>query len=134
MEESTVEVVEGSKLASQAGESLADIDSVSNRLAELIESISGAAKQQARSGILVSRSIKEVSSVMTTTASGTKQTEQMVNQLAGRVEELRSSLARLMPRATPAHAPVLNEPASDAPLFGAATGAAANSMNADSVS
>ncbi len=136
MEESTVEVVEGSKLASQAGDSLADIDSVSNRLAELIDSISGAAKQQARSGILVSRSIKEVSSVMTTTSSGTKQTEQLVNQLAARVDELRSSIARLIPKAmqTPVHAPVFNEPASDAPLLGAATEASATTVNAESVS
>ena len=34
MEESIAEVVEGSKLASQAGEALADIDAVSDRLAE----------------------------------------------------------------------------------------------------
>ena len=39
MEESTREVVEGSKLAQQAGQTLNEIDNVSNRLAELIQTI-----------------------------------------------------------------------------------------------
>jgi hypothetical protein len=73
---------------------------------------------------------------MQTTASGTKQTEQMVNQLAARVEELRASIARLLPKTmrTPVHAPVLNEPASDASLLGTAAGTVTSSMNADAVS
>ena len=101
MEQSTLEVVEGSKLASQAGESLADIDSVSNRLAELIDSISFAAKQQARSGLLVSRSINDVSSAMNASVSGTKQAAHVVNQLSIQAEELRSSVHEFIsPRTT----------------------------------
>ena len=50
MEESTKEVVEGSKLAAEAGQTLSDIDHVSSQLADLIESISHAAKQQAARG------------------------------------------------------------------------------------
>jgi twitching motility protein PilJ len=94
MEETTSEVVEGSKLAGQAGEALADIDSVSNRLAELINSISFATKQQARGGLLVSRSIKEVSSVIHETAAATKNTAASVGRLATLAENLRSSVSR----------------------------------------
>ena len=63
MEESIAEVVNGSQLASQAGDALADIDAVSNRLAELIGSISIAVKQQVRGGVLASRSINEIAAV-----------------------------------------------------------------------
>ena len=48
MEATTREVVEGSLLADQAGHALGEIEGISNRMAELIQSISLAAKQQAR--------------------------------------------------------------------------------------
>ena len=48
MEDTTREVVAGSSLANQAGHSLQEIGGVSSRLAELIQSISLASKQQAR--------------------------------------------------------------------------------------
>jgi methyl-accepting chemotaxis protein len=95
MEESIREVVEGSALATQAGEALADIDSVSNRLSELITSISCAAKQQARGGLLVSRTIDEVSSVMQETADGAKKTVKSVNHLTDLADDLRLSVSRL---------------------------------------
>ena len=94
MEESIAEVVEGSKIASQAGEALSDIDAVSNRLAELINSISFAAKQQARGGLLVSRSMNEIAGVMRDTAAGTKQAAGSVSFLATLADKLRSSVRR----------------------------------------
>lgn len=92
MEESIAEVVEGSKLASQAGEALADVDTVSHRLAELIESISTATKQQVRGGLLASRSMNEISTVMHSNATGTKRTAQSACQLAALAEELCSAV------------------------------------------
>ena len=115
MEESTVEVVEGSKLASQAGDSLNDIDAVFHRLAELIDSMSFAAKQQARGGLLVSRSIKEISSVMNDTASGTKQAVQIVNQLTARVEHLRTSIGRFTSPQVHPNAPLQHSLVDEAP-------------------
>src|SRR5262249_30712537 len=48
MEKGIQEVVEGSKLANQAGVALTEIEGVSNRLADLMQSISLASSQQAR--------------------------------------------------------------------------------------
>ena len=48
MEESTREVVSGSQLAQEAGTALGEIESVSERLAQLITEISSATTQQAR--------------------------------------------------------------------------------------
>ncbi len=94
MEESIAEVVEGSKLASQAGEALADIDAVSDRLAELINTISTAAKQQVRGGLLASRSMSEISAVIHDKALGTKQAAQAVTQLASLAGELFATVER----------------------------------------
>ena len=95
MEESIAEVVEGSKLASQAGDALADIDAVSNRLAELIATISVATKQQVRGGVLASRSINEISAVMNENAAGTKRTAQGVNGLAALATDLKATVTQL---------------------------------------
>ena len=94
MEESIAEVVEGSKLASQAGEALADIDAVSVRLAELINTISNAAKQQARGGLLASRSMNEISAVIHDKALGTKQAAESVTQLASLASGLFATVQR----------------------------------------
>ncbi len=92
MEESIAEVVKGSKLASQAGEALADIDSVSNRLAELTDSISVAVKQQVRGGVLASRSIVEISAITQDNAGGIKQASEAINELAMFAEALRTAI------------------------------------------
>jgi methyl-accepting chemotaxis protein len=94
MEESTKEVVEGSRLATQAGQTLHDIDTVSHRLAELIGSISMATKQQARGAAAVSQSMSEISTVTQQAASGTKQAAESVKHLAQLAYELRNSVSR----------------------------------------
>jgi twitching motility protein PilJ len=55
MEETTREVVAGSSLATEAGQALSEIESVSNRLADLIQTISHAAQQQARGSEAITR-------------------------------------------------------------------------------
>ena len=94
MEESTREVVEGSKLAAEAGQTLSQIDSVSNELAQLIESISLSAKQQARGAEAVSNSMIEISEVTKMTAEGTSDAAGSVSQLAELADELRGSVSR----------------------------------------
>ena len=93
MEESTREVVEGSKLANQAGQALSEIGSVSNRLADLIQSISMASKQQARGSDALSKSMSGISEITQQTAAGIKQSAIAVNNLAELADELRSSVA-----------------------------------------
>jgi len=94
MEESTREVVDGSKLADHAGHALGEIGSVSNRLAELIQSISLASKQQARASEGIAKSMSEISEVTQHTASGTKQAAVAVNNLASMADQLRYSVSR----------------------------------------
>ena len=93
MEESTKEVVEGSQLAAEAGQTLTDIDSVSNQLAELIGSISQATQQQARGAEAVSSSMQEISQVTQQTATGTSQAAVSVSHLANLADDLRSSVS-----------------------------------------
>jgi twitching motility protein PilJ len=60
MEKSTQGVVEGAKLSDAAGTALAEIRSVSNRLAELIQGISLATEQQATSANGVAQNIQHI--------------------------------------------------------------------------
>lgn len=93
MEDSTREVVEGSKLATQAGQALNEIENVSGRLAELIQSISLASRQQARGAETLSQSMTDISQVAQQTAAGTKQAAVSINNLAVLAEDLRASVS-----------------------------------------
>lgn len=93
MEESTREVVSGSHLADQAGQTLAEIEAVSQRLAELIQSISQTSRQQAHGSEAIARSIGEIAEVTQRTAAGTKQAAVSINRLAGLADELRHSVS-----------------------------------------
>ncbi|QVL30883.1 methyl-accepting chemotaxis protein [Telmatocola sphagniphila] len=93
MEKGIQEVVEGSRLASQAGQSLAEIEAVSKKLAELISSISTASRQQARASEGVAKSMNEISAITQSTAAGTKNAALAVSNLAGLAEDLRQSVS-----------------------------------------
>jgi methyl-accepting chemotaxis protein len=94
MEDTTREVVTRSSIANEAGVALAEIQGVSNRLAELIQAISDAAQQQARGSQQVARSMTEMSSVTQANASSTKQTATAIGSLALLADSLNSSVAR----------------------------------------
>lgn len=94
MEKNIQEVVSGSKVAASAGQSLNEIEQVSLRLAELIESISLSAKQQARGSEALSRSMGDINTITQQTAAGTKQTAESVDSLARLADELRESVSR----------------------------------------
>ena len=93
MEESTREVVQGSQLADQAGQALSEIETVSSRLAELIQSISQAAGQQARGSENLSQAMGEIAEVTQQTAAGTKQAAVSISHLATLADELRGSVS-----------------------------------------
>lgn len=92
MEETTREVVGGSSLASAAGSRLVEIESVSQRLAVLIESISAASKQQALGSEAVSRNVAVISGVAVETANGARSASESIQSLAEQAELLRASL------------------------------------------
>ena len=93
MEATTREVVEGSQLANEAGQALVEIEGVSNRLAELSQSISLASKQQARGSEALAHSMDEISQVTQQTAAGTKQAAVSISNLALLADELRGSVS-----------------------------------------
>ena len=94
MEATTHDVVTGSQLADQAGQALGEIENVSNNLAELIQSISMASKQQARGSENLARSMTEISEVTQQTAAGTRQAAVAINELANLADQLRTSVSR----------------------------------------
>lgn len=94
MEKSTQGVVEGARLSDAAGAALSDISRVSNRLAELIQDISGAAGQQATSANGVAHNMQHILSVTEQTQGGTRQTAQSIRELALLAQELKDSVSR----------------------------------------
>jgi len=94
MEKSTQGVVAGAKLSDAAGTALAEISSVSNRLAELIQSISAATELQATSANGVAHNIQNILSVTEQTQQGTQQTAQSIRELSKLAEELKNSVSR----------------------------------------
>ncbi len=94
MERSTQGVVEGAKLSDNAGTALVQIDSVSRRLAELIQEISTAASREADSANVVAGNIQHIFAVTEQTGEGTRSTVQQVRDLSRVAEELRQSVSR----------------------------------------
>ncbi|MDQ3688389.1 MAG: methyl-accepting chemotaxis protein, partial [Acidobacteriota bacterium] len=92
MEDTTHEVVEGSGLANEAGGALAEIETVSNRLANLIGSISEASRQQARGSEEIARAMVGISDVTRQVATGTRQATVSVRGLVSLAETLRGSV------------------------------------------
>jgi methyl-accepting chemotaxis protein len=103
MEKGINEVVDGSRLTNQAGQSLEQIQSVSNRLAELIQSISLAASQQARGSESLAKSMGEISNITRQSAQGTKQAAESVSQLTVLADGLRESVSTFLLPETDGH-------------------------------
>ena len=94
MERSTQGVVEGAQLSDTAGTALSEIDSVSRRLAELIQQISQSTSREADLANGVADSIQHIFAVTEQTGEGTRSTAQQVRELSHMAEELRQSVAR----------------------------------------
>ena len=102
MEKGIAEVVAGSKLAAQAGQSLHEIEGVSGKLADLIQQISHASTKQSQASDGVTRAMLDISGVTRQTAAGTQQAADAVRSLSGLAEELQASVAAFkMPGAAP---------------------------------
>ncbi|MFT4631902.1 MAG: twitching motility protein PilJ [Candidatus Pseudothioglobus sp.] len=92
MEQTTAEVVQGTRHAQDAGVSLGEIEGVSKTLAEIIENISDAARQQAASAGKISNTMKSIEEITSQTTEGTKSTATAVGNLADMTNDLRSSV------------------------------------------
>jgi len=93
MEQSTSQVVEGAKLALNAGDALEEIDGVSTHLAELTTAISESAQQQATAASGISETMNVIQEVTTQTSAGTNETSASIGNLAELSNELRKSVA-----------------------------------------
>jgi twitching motility protein PilJ len=93
MEQSTAGVVKGAKMAEDAGEALAEIESVSNRLAELIQNISENASQQSRVATSISETMNVIQEITTQTSAGTNETAASIGNLADLANDLRKSVS-----------------------------------------
>ncbi|HEY4665216.1 MAG TPA: methyl-accepting chemotaxis protein, partial [Comamonas sp.] len=94
MERSTQGVVEGARLSDSAGTALTEIDSVSRRLAELIEQISKTTQSEAELANAVAGNIQHIFAVTEQTGDSTRSTAEQVRDLAHMAEELRQSVSR----------------------------------------
>lgn len=93
MEQTTSEVVRGARLAQDAGVALEEIENVSSSLAELIQNISNAARQQASSAGHISNTMNVIQEITTQTSAGTSATAQSIGNLAEMAMDLRESVA-----------------------------------------
>jgi twitching motility protein PilJ len=92
MEQTTAEVVGGAKRAQDAGVALEEIENVSTNLAELIQNISNAARQQAVSAGHVSNTMTVIQEITAQTVNTTEQTANSIGQLTTMANEMRSSV------------------------------------------
>ncbi len=93
MEESTREVVDGSKVADEAGRALTAIESVVERLATLITNISEVTSRQATSSSDVARTMNELSSLTQEASNLRRQSSEAVTEVARTADDLRVSVS-----------------------------------------
>ncbi len=93
MEQTTSEVVKGARQAEDAGVALEEIETVSNSLADLIQNISNAARQQAASAGHISSTMNVIQEITSQTSSGTSATAKSIGEMTSLADELRRSVA-----------------------------------------
>jgi twitching motility protein PilJ len=93
MEKSTQGVVEGARLSDAAGQALAEIGVVSQRLSQLIEGITTTTEEQAKSATNVAKNMQDILNITQQTTEGTKRTAVSIGQLAELAKELKGSVS-----------------------------------------
>ncbi len=93
MEQSTEEVVAGTRLAKDAGEHLENIEKSTQHLAELIQDISREARQHAEAASGVSAGMNEIQSLSMLTSEGLNRATEAIGHLADSVNTLKKSVA-----------------------------------------
>ncbi len=93
MEQTTAEVVTGARRAEDAGAALGEIEKVSNDLADLIQNISEAARQQSAAATNISSTMNVIQEITSQTSMGASQTAESIGNLAQMAQDLRRSVA-----------------------------------------
>jgi len=93
METSTQGVVEGTTRSDAAGQSLAEIETVSDELARLIQSISDATQAQAGTARRIAHNMGEILDVTEQAANGAKRSADSIGELAVLSNELKVSVS-----------------------------------------
>ena len=93
MEHTTAEVVRGARLAQDAGVALEEIETVSMNLADLIQNISNASRQQSLSAGHISNTMNVIQEITSQTSSGTNATAKSIGNLAEMASQLRASVS-----------------------------------------
>ena len=92
MEESIQRVVEGSNLAENAHNKLQEIETVSSKLATLIQSISKAAVEQAKSSEDITQTMKSMGEVSSHNLASSRRASLAIKRLTGTSEKLAASV------------------------------------------
>jgi twitching motility protein PilJ len=115
MERTTTDVVGGALLAENAGAALGEIEDVSNQIAQLVQNISGSARQQAATSQHISRTMQVLREISQQTADNTRATSGAIGRLADLSALLRKSVSGFrLPQDTP-RAAAARPPADAAP-------------------
>lgn len=93
METTTSEVVSGARLAEDAGSALREIETVSNDLNVLIQSIASNARDQAKAAADITKTMGVIRQITAQASLGANQTAESIGQLTGLANELRRSVA-----------------------------------------
>lgn len=93
MEESTREVIEGSRIADLAGQSLTEINTVAERIAAIVLSITEAAARQAQQSEQISSTMEGIAGMTAQTAASTRQSAVAVSHMAELADALRASVS-----------------------------------------
>ena len=93
MEQSTSGVVAGAKIAEHAGSALSEIETVSANLADLVQSITSATRQQANAASNISDTMNVIQEITTQTSEGSNQTAKSIGNLSDLASELKRSVS-----------------------------------------
>ena len=93
MERSTTDVVGGALLAENAGAALDEIEQVSNQIANLVQNISGSARQQASSAADVTRRTTKLKEISEQAGKATTATAAAIAKLSELASQLRKTVA-----------------------------------------
>ncbi|MGH2486001.1 MAG: methyl-accepting chemotaxis protein, partial [Ktedonobacterales bacterium] len=118
MEESTQEVVNGSRLADEAGEALRSIYIAVDRQAKMSEGTARAAKDRAATAEAVAAAMTRIAEIARQTNAATQDTTAAVSYLAELAEQLRASVATFRLPEQAAHGqPLLQQPEAYPPMI-----------------
>lgn len=93
MEQTTSEVVQGTRLAQGAGEALDDIEKVSKELAGLVEEITRAAQNQSKNAAEITSSMETIQGITTESSKVTAATSDFILNLSSLTDRLQRAVA-----------------------------------------